>query len=100
MKSYNYKDDPKYLKAKKRVNDIRGFYGHLISYVIIIPVIIYINLRFVPDFHWFWYSLLGMGVGLFFHWLGIFGFEKIGLGKSWEEKKIREFVEEGNHIKK
>jgi len=33
-----------------------------------------------------------MFLGLFFHWFGVFGMEKIGLGKDWEEKKINEYL--------
>ena len=90
----NYKEEQKYFKAKKRVNDIKGFYVHLIIYLITIPIIITVNLMFVPSFHWFWFSVLGWGMGLFFHWLGVFGFQKLGLGKDWEEKKIKEFMNE------
>ncbi|MFC4269174.1 2TM domain-containing protein [Polaribacter marinivivus] len=88
----NYKEEQKYFKAKKRVNDIKGFYVHLFIYLITIPIIITVNLMFVPSFHWFWFSVLGWGMGLFFHWLGVFGFQKLGLGKDWEEKKIKEFM--------
>ena len=34
------------------------------------------------------------GIGLFFHWLGVFGFQSLGLGKDWEEKKIKELMEQ------
>jgi hypothetical protein len=98
MEANNSTNESKYLKAKKKVNDIRGFYIHAIIYVIIIPVIIYINLEFVPNYHWFWYSLIGMGLGLIFHWLGVFGFEKLGLGKGWEEKKIKELMEKEDYF--
>ena len=81
----NYKEEQKYFKAKKRVNDIKGFYVHLFIYLITIPIIITVNLMFVPSFHWFWFSVLGWGMGLFFHWLSVFGFQKLGLGKDWEE---------------
>lgn len=86
--------EQRYIKAKKRVKDIKGFYVHLFIYLLTMPVIIGVNLVFVPSFHWFWFSVFGWGVGLFFHWLGVFGFNKIGLGKDWEERKIREFMNE------
>ena len=85
-------EEQRYLKAKKRVKDIKGFYVHLFVYLITIPIIIYVNLAFVPGFHWFWFSVLGWGVGILFHWLGVFGFNKLGLGKEWEERKIREYM--------
>jgi len=31
-------------------------------------------------------------IRIIFHWLGVFGFENLGLGKKWEEKKIQEYI--------
>ena len=90
----NYTRENRYLKAQKQVNEIKGFYIHLTVYCLIIPCIIFINLKFVPDFHWFWFSALGLFFGLFFHWLHTFGFNLFGFGKNWEEKKIKEFMNE------
>lgn len=89
-----FTEEQAYIKAKKRVKDIKGFYSHFTVYCIVIPVIIFINLKFEPHFHWFWFSALGWGLGLFSHWLRVFGFNLLGLGKNWEEKKIREIMEE------
>jgi len=89
-----YSQEEKFIKAQKKVNDIKGFYVHFIITILILPFIIWINLKFVPDFYWFWFPVFGMSLGLFFHWLGVFGFDKIGLGKNWEEKKIKELMEE------
>ena len=89
-----FTNEQRYYKAQKRVKDIKGFYIHLTIYCLVIPVIIYVNLKYVPHFHWFWFSLLGWGMGLFFHWLGVFGFKFLGLGKNWEDKKIKEFMNE------
>lgn len=85
-------EEQKYLRAAKRVKDIKGFYIHFTIYCIIIPTLIFINLKFEPSYHWFWFSLFGWGTGLFFHWFSIFGFKYIGLGKDWEDKKINEFI--------
>ncbi len=90
----DFTQEQAYIKAKKRVKDIKGFYIHFSVYCIVIPIIITVNLLFSPGFHWFWFSLLGWGVGIFFHWMAVFGFRKIGFGKDWEEKKIKEIMEE------
>jgi hypothetical protein len=92
----DYTKQQLYYKAQKRVKDIKGFYIHLIIYCLVIPLIIFINLKFVPQFHWFWLSLIGWGMGVFFHWLGVFGFNLLGFGNNWEERKIREFMNEKN----
>ena len=77
----------RYYKAQKRVKDIKGFYTHLTIYCLVIPIIIFVNLKFEPQFHWFWFSALGWGTGLFMHWLSVFGFRLLGLGKNWGREK-------------
>lgn len=84
----------KYAKAKKRVEKIKGFYIHVIVTVLIIPFLIFINIKFVPEFYWFWYPIIGMSVGLFFHWFGVYGADKLGLGRDWEERKIKQYLDE------
>lgn len=93
----NFTEEQRYYKAQKRVKDIKGFYTHLTIYCIIIPIIIFVNLKYEPHFHWFWFSLLGWGIGLFVHWLNIFGFQILGIGKNWEDKKIKEFMNDQNN---
>ena len=84
----NYTRENRYLKAQKQVNEIKGFYIHLTVYCLIIPCIIFINLKFVPYFHWFWFSAIGWGFGLVMHALQVFGYSK-----NWEERKIKEILE-------
>lgn len=86
----------RFVEAKKRIEEIKGFYWHFGITVLTIPMIIWINYEFVPDFTFFWYAVIGMSLGVFFHWIGIFGYEKIGLGKDWEERKIKELLSENN----
>ncbi|ESU26257.1 signal transduction histidine kinase LytS [Flavobacterium limnosediminis JC2902] len=85
--TYKYNDDSSYYRAKKRVEAIRGFYGSLISYCIVIPILIFINLKFSSKFQWFWFPMLGWGMGLVMHGFGVFGY-----GSRWEERKIREIL--------
>ena len=85
--SYTYKEESAYFRAKKRVEAIRGFYGSLLSYCIVIPVLVFINLKFSSKFQWFWFPMLGWGMGLIFHAFGVFG-----LGSNWEERKIKEIM--------
>ncbi|TGD58099.1 histidine kinase [Flavobacterium humi] len=85
--TYNSAVENSYYRAKKRVEAIRGFYGSLISYCVIIPVIIFINLTIMPKFQWFWFPMLGWGMGLVIQGFSIFGY-----GSRWEERKIREIL--------
>ncbi|HNQ26983.1 MAG TPA: histidine kinase [Aquaticitalea sp.] len=77
-----------YYKAKKRVEEIKGFYGNLLSFFVVMPFLIFINYRTSWVFQWFWFPMLGWGMGIIFHAFSVFGY-----GKSWEERKIREIME-------
>ncbi|WP_310557087.1 2TM domain-containing protein [Flavobacterium sp.] len=80
-------DNMAYVRAKERVEKIKGFYGNLISYCTVIPILIIINLNTSSDFQWFWFPMLGWGMGVSFHAIETFGY-----GKNWEERKIQEFL--------
>lgn len=82
----------RYLKAAKKVEKMKDFYRHLTVYCCVIPFLIFINLRLTPQFHWFWFSLIGWGIGLASHAFQAFDGYKFFLGKDWEEEKIREFM--------
>lgn len=82
-----------YDKAKKKAKEIRSFYFNLTCYCVVIPILIVINLVFVPQFHWFWFSMLGWGTGLLCHGMAAFGYNPF-LGRNWEEKKLKQFIEE------
>jgi len=90
----DYTDELFYIKAKKRIKEVKGFYAFLIVNILVIPLIIFINLEFVPGFHFFWFPLVGMLFALFMMWLGIFGLEQLGLGKKWQKKKVREIMKQ------
>ncbi len=80
-----------YQKAAKRVEDLKGFYSNLISYCIIIPFLIFINLYTSPEYLWFIWPMLGWGFGLSMHALKTFG-----VGTNWEEKQIQKILNQQN----
>jgi len=86
-------ENEKYERAKKRVDEIRGFYAHAIVYVCVNLVLFLINLFLSPGGWWFFWPLLGWGIGLFFHAMATFVFDKFP-GKKWEEKKIEELMKD------
>ena len=83
--------DKSYERAKKRVKEIKSFYGNLISYCIVIPFLAIINLITSPKDIWFYFPMLGWGIGIIAHGMSVFA-----IGKNWEEKKIREILEKQN----
>ncbi len=87
IQKYNSQESA-YYNAKKHVEEIKGFYGNLISYCVVIPFLIFINFKTSSEFKWFWFPMLGWGMGVFFHAFSVFGY-----GKNWEERKIREIMQ-------
>jgi sensor histidine kinase YesM len=92
---YSYDETGAYLRAAEHVKKLKGFYGNLISYCLVISFLIFINLSYSANFQWFWFPLLGWGMGLTFHGLEVFGY-----GKSWEERKINEILNKDNQNNK
>ncbi len=89
----SYNENTAFIRAKERVEKLKGFYGNLISYCCVIPILIFINLN-TGGFQWFWFPIFGWGLGVTFHALETFGY-----GKSWEEKKIQEILNKENNTK-
>ena len=63
-----------YEKAKKRVEEKQGFYIHLIIYIIINALLIIINLSTDAQYYWFKWPLIGWGIGVLCHAVGVFFF--------------------------
>jgi hypothetical protein len=81
----------KYLKAKERVEALRGFYIHLTVYVIVNLGLFIINMMTSPETLWFIWPLMGWGIAIALHALRVFVERP---GSSWEEKKIAELMQE------
>jgi two-component system, LytTR family, sensor kinase len=84
-------ENSKYVRAVEKVERLKEFYQSLASYCIVIPVLIFINLQFSPRFYWFWFPLIFWGISLIFKYLEVQNFN-IFLGKNWEERKIKELM--------
>ena len=96
-------DEIKYQQALKRVKRIKGFYTHLMVYVVINIAIIFSKINFTNNGNWnfelrdlstafFW------GIGLLAHALSVF-MPTMLMGKDWEERKIKELMEKGKQNK-
>ncbi len=46
-----------------------GFFVHAVVYVLVNALLITINLVYVPEVVWFFYPLIGWGIGLVMHFL-------------------------------
>lgn len=84
----NYNEEDKYYLAKKKVENIKGFYGNLTSFIGVNIVLIFINLYTTPNHLWFYWPLMWWGIGVVFHGLKVFEVFPV-LGKGWEEKRSK-----------
>jgi 2TM domain-containing protein len=89
----NDEKNESYKRAKKRVEEVKGFYRNLIVYIVINIFLVIINLIFSPEFLWVLFIIVFWGIGLIFHFLEVFAFKNKIFGKKWEEKKIKEYME-------
>ncbi|WP_299434763.1 2TM domain-containing protein [uncultured Maribacter sp.] len=90
-------------KAKKRVADLKGYYGHLAAYIAVNTFIsvakIIGNINNGETFSeaFFDFNTFAIwafwGIGLFFHTIKIFSLNPL-FGRDWEEKQIQKFMEE------
>ena len=96
----NHPDD-RYNMAYKRVKRIKGFYIHALVYVLVNAFIIISSANRMSSIsngllNWDTYSTaIFWGIGLLAHGLSTFMPQWI-FGKSWEDKKIKEFIEKDN----
>jgi len=91
----DFRNEEAYLRAKKKVDAIVGFYWHLASYVVVnLFLIILIGMNSNAGFSGFgpYATAFFWGIGLVFHFLGVFGTNFL-FGKNWEKRKIAEYME-------
>lgn len=89
-----YIDDKLYKKAKERVDKLKGFYGNLLSYCIVIPFLVVLNYN-TTSFPWAIFPILGWGFGVVAHGMEAFGYNLLW-GKGWEERRIKKYMEDDN----
>ncbi len=90
----NLEKENKYLKAKEKVEERKRFYTNLISYAGFIIFLAFINYWSNKwSYPWFLWAAFGWGIGVVVQGVKIFGFNSF-FGKDWEERKIKEFMNE------
>ncbi|PCK07158.1 MAG: hypothetical protein COA42_15705 [Alteromonadaceae bacterium] len=63
-----------YKKAKRRAGAKMSFYIHSSVYITVCLLLAAINLVTTPDYFWFLWAVMGWGIGIVFHALGVFLF--------------------------
>jgi len=95
-------EEDRYLKAQKRVKEVRGFYMNLFWYLVVNIAWVVVVLYLDSTESFFQYGFWGMGygvvvnavfwgIGLFAHWFLVFG-KHLTFSKSWEDRKVEEFM--------
>lgn len=85
-----YISGKRYESAKKRVEELKGFYVHFGIYLIMVPVFIFLNLK-STGFPWAIFPIGGWGLGVFGHAAEVFNWNPF-FGKKWEEEQIRKYM--------
>lgn len=80
-----------YERAWRQVRSMRGFYKHLMVYVLVITGLCIVNLTTAPHRLWFVFPAAGWGLGIVIHGASVWG-EAFWLGREWEEKKIQQLL--------
>lgn len=90
-------------RAKKRVEELKGFYIHLMVYIfvnIMISTVIVVSHMYEGDnlieaFFDFgtWSTWLFWGIGIFFHGFKVFSYNPF-FNKEWEERQMQKYLEE------
>ncbi len=116
MKSKNTKTLSSYERARKRVDAIKGFYGHLAIYLIVNAIVLFTKGRFLftvlsnealedaAFLNWIDWNVYGTpiiwGIFLVFHGLNVFGRNPF-FGKAWEERQLKKYLKDDKeHVEK
>jgi phosphate/sulfate permease len=88
--SHQMTEEEIYQRARKRVEEKKGFFSHLAVYVVVNAVLVLIWAFTSRGYPWFVWPLGGWGIGLVFHFLGVFLFSK---ETNWERNEIEKEAE-------
>ena len=74
-------------KVIEYVRDIKGFYSHVIKYVVVISILFIINFTTDRSYIWAWWPMLGWGIGVLSHGLNVFEVFHF-FSPAWEKRQI------------
>lgn len=78
-------------KAVEYARDLKGFYSHLVVYLIGVAAMAAANVYFQPDNLWFIWPTLGWGMGVVSH--GLAAFEMLSFyNANWERRQIEKWL--------
>ena len=77
--------------AFRHVRKIRGFYGHLARYVIVIGALAIFNFIKSPNYFWVIWPALGWGLAILFHGMRVFGTMPF-MNADWEKRQVEKYL--------
>ncbi len=78
-----------YRRAVRRVREKKKFYRHATTYVIMSGFFFMLNMVTSPGEWWFFWPMLGWGIGIANHYFKVFGWPGSGVGSTaWEDAEV------------
>ena len=78
-------------EAREHVNEIKGFYIHLITYIVINAGLIILNL--ILHQNWWYWVVFGWGIGLVSHAMSVFAHRAL-FSRKWEQRQIQKYMDD------
>ncbi len=89
--NHNINVSPDEEAAMRHVRKIRGFYGHLAQYVVVISGLIILNLFTSPKYFWAIWPAMGWALGVLFHGMNVFG-KMPFMNADWEKRQVEKYL--------
>ena len=89
----------KLLRAKKRMEELKGFYIHAVVFTVInlfILINVFVQVNYNGEAFWrfqHFFTFVFWGIGLLFHAAKVFRFNPL-FGKNWEKRQIERLMDE------
>lgn len=75
-------------QALEHVRDIKAFYSHLIVFLAVSALLIFVNWRYTPQYFWVVWAVGGWGIGLLAHASSVFEFFNVFFSSDWEKRQV------------
>lgn len=75
------------LEAIEHVRDIKAFYSHLATYIMVNLGLLIFNLFITPQYLWVFWSAMGWGIGVVAHAISVFEVFNL-FDANWEQRQI------------
>jgi 2TM domain len=73
--------------VKEKAQDLKQLFSHAVVYIAVNAFLIFVNFATSPDRLWFFWVLIGWGIGLAFHWLDVMNYTPFNESKMEAEAK-------------